>query len=468
MENLNLTSTAEEMDQAYDESLEKILELIEEKKYFQCRDELLKHDEVEISEMLDDVRREYDLQKVVILFRTLPKDVSVEVFSYLDVDYQVDVINMITDPEIEFIIDELDFDDMIDVLEELPANVVDKILSKTTKAERKKINQFLKYKDDTAGSLMTPDYINLTKSWTVREALDHIKEVGLDSETIYSCYVIDRGRKLIGVVSLRALVICDDNLLVSDIMHDDPLCVNVDEDQEEVMDLFNRYGYLAIPVVDNEGRLVGIVTVDDILDVIEEETSEDIERMGGVISNDDKSYLDMSVWSHVKARFPWLLLLMCSYFVTGGIISSFENALSDMICLVTYMPLLMGTAGNSGTQSSTLVIRGMATGDIELDDFIKVAWKEIRVSVTVGLCLSVINTARIVFITHEPFLVAVTVCLSMIIAIMIAKLIGAMLPMIAKKIGIDPALMAGPLMASITDMLALGTYFLMAGIFLHI
>ena len=468
MENLNLNSTVEEMDQAYDESIEKVFELIEEKKYFQCRDELLKHDEVEISEMLDDIRREYDLQKVVILFRTLPKDVSVEVFSYLDVDYQVDVINMITDPEIEFILDELDFDDMIDVLEELPANVVDKILSKATKQERKMINQFLKYKEDSAGSLMTPDYINLTKSWTVREALDHIKEVGLDSETIYSCYVIDRGRKLIGVVSLRALVISDDSLLVSDIMHEDPLCVNVDEDQEEVMDLFNRYGYLAIPVVDNEGRLVGIVTVDDILDVIEEETSEDIERMGGVISNDDKSYLDMSVWSHVKARFPWLLLLMCSYFVTGGIISSFEDALSDMICLVTYMPMLMGTAGNSGTQSSTLVIRGMATGDIELDDFIKVAWKEMRVSITVGLCLSVINAARIVFITHESLMVAITVCLSMIIAIMIAKLIGAMLPMIAKKIGIDPALMAGPLMASITDMLALGTYFVMAGFFLHI
>ena len=448
--------------------MEKIFELLEEKKYSKCRDELLKHDAVEISEMLVEIKREYDLNKVVLLFRALPKDVSVEVFSYLDADDQVDVIGLITDPEIEFIMEELDFDDMIDVLEELPANIVDKILMRTPKDERKLINTFLKYKEDSAGSLMTPDYINLMKSWTVREALDHIKEVGLDSETIYTCYVLDRGRKLIGVVSLRALVISDDNKTVSEIMHEDPLCVHVDEDQEEVSDLFNRYGYIAIPVVDNEQRLVGIITVDDILDVIEEETSEDIERMGGVISNDDKEYLDQSVLSHVGARLPWLILLMLSYFVTGGIISGFENALSECITLVTYMPMLMGTAGNSGTQSSTLVIRGMATGDIELSDFIKVAWKEIRVSLVVGICLSVINYVRMVFFGHEPGMVALTVCISMIIAIMIAKLIGSMLPMIAKKIGIDPALMAGPLMASITDMLAIGTYFVMAGLLLHI
>lgn len=466
MENLN--TTVEEMDQAYNESLEKVLELLEQKKYSKCRDELLKHDEVEISEMLVDIKREYDLQKVVLLFRALPKDVSVEVFSYLDADDQVDVIGLITDPEIEFIMDELAFDDMIDVLEELPANIVDKILMKTPKDERKLINTFLKYKEDSAGSLMTPDYINLMKSWTVREALDHIKEVGLDSETIYTCYVLDRGRKLIGVVSLRALVISDDNKTIADIMHDDPLCVHVDEDQEEVMDLFNRYGYIAIPVVDNEQRLVGIITVDDILNVIEEETSEDIERMGGVISNDDKEYLDQSVFSHVAARLPWLIFLMFSYFITGGIISGFENALSECITLVTYMPMLMGTAGNSGTQSSTLIVRGMATGDIELGDFIKVLWKEVRVSLVVGICLSIINYVRMVFFGHEPVMVALTVCISMIIAIMIAKLIGSMLPMIAKKVRIDPALMAGPLMASITDMLAIGTYFVMAGLLLHI
>lgn len=461
-------NTAVDMDQAYNDSLEKVFDLLEQKKYFQCRDELLEHDAVEISEMLEDIKREYDLQKVVVLFRALPKDVSVEVFSYLDADDQVDVIGLITDPEIEFILDELDFDDMIDVLEELPANIVDKILSKAPRNERKLINTFLKYKEDSAGSLMTPDYINLSKSWTVREALDHIKEVGLDSETIYSCYVLDRGRKLLGVVSLRALVISNDSKTVEELMHEDPLCVHVDEDQETVMDLFNRYGYLAIPVVDNEQRMVGIVTVDDILDVIEEETSEDIERMGGVISSDDKDYLDMSVFAHVKARLPWLLLLMCSYFITGGIIQSFQDALSQVICLVVYMPMLMGTGGNSGSQSSTLIIRGMATGDIELSDALKVTWKELRVSLVVGICLSFINYFRIVYLDHNTPMVGITVCLSMVFIVMIAKLIGSLLPMLAKKIGIDPALMAGPMMASITDMISLGTYFLMAGMFLNI
>jgi len=457
-----------DMDKAYDESIEKIFDLLEEKKYFQSRDELLKHDEVEIAEMLVDIRRKFDLQRMVVLFRTLPKDISVDVFAELSVDDQVDIINIITDPEIKYILDELDFDDMIDVLEELPANLVDKILDKTPKKDRRMINTFLKYKEDSAGSLMTPYYINLNKTYTVREALDHIKDVGLDSETIYTCYVLDRGRKLIGVISLRKLVISSYDAIVGDLMHEDPVVAHVDDDQEEVMDLFNRYGYLAIPVVDNEYRLVGIVTIDDILDVIEEETTEDIERMGGVIDSTDKEYLDMSVMQHVKARLPWLLILMCSYFITGGIIQTFEDSLSKVISLVTYMPMLMGTGGNSGSQSSTLVIRGMATGDIELEDFIKVAWKELRVSIIVGLCLSAINFLRIAYLDHNPPMVAVTVCLSMLFIVIIAKLIGSMLPMVAKRIGIDPALMAGPMMASITDMISLSIYFAMAGLFLNI
>ncbi|MBQ0004821.1 MAG: magnesium transporter [Clostridiales bacterium] len=463
MENYNI-----DFDEVFEESEEKIYQLIEEKKYFQCRDELLKHNAVDIAELLECVIEEYDMQKAVILFRTLPKDISVDVFAYLDVDDQVEIINIITDPEIRYIIDELDFDDMIDVLEELPANLVDKILDKTPKAERRLINTFLKYKDDTAGSLMTPDYINLQKNWTVAEAMAHIKEVGMDSETIYTCYVLDSGRKLIGIVSLRALVIADDNMKVSDLMREDYVWAHVDDDQEEISDLFKKYGYLAIPVVDNEGRLVGIVTVDDILDVIEEETTEDMERMGGVIDTDDKDYLDMTVFGHVKARLPWLLLLMCSYFVTGGIIASFEEALSAVIVLVTYMPMLMGTGGNSGTQASTLVIRGMATGELELEDFIKVAWKEIRIGIVVGICLSAINYARIVYLDHETPMIALTVCCAMVLIVIVAKLIGSLLPMLAKKIGLDPALMSGPMMASITDMISLLTYFAMAGLFLHI
>ena len=457
-----------DMDEILEKSEEKIFSLLEEKKYFQCRDELLKYNEVDIAEIIEEVMEEFDVSKAVMLFRTLPKDISVDVFAYLDSDEQLEIIEKITDPELQYIIDELDFDDMIDVLEELPANLVDKILEKTPKEERKLINTFLKYKEDSAGSLMTPDYINLRKSWTAKEALEHIKEVGMDSETIYTCYVLDVGRKLIGIVSLRALVISNDSTRVADLMREDFIFAHVDDDQEEISELFKRYGYLAIPVVDNEGRLVGIVTVDDILDVIEEETTEDMERMGGVIDNDDRDYLDMSVWGHVKARLPWLLLLMCSYFITGGIIARFEEALSAVIVLVTYMPMLMGTGGNSGTQASTLVIRGMATGELELEDAIRVGWKEIRVGLVIGIVLSVINYLRIVYIDHESPAIALTVCCAMILIVIVAKLIGSLLPMLAKKIGLDPALMSGPMMASITDMISLGTYFAMAGLFLNI
>ncbi|NLY87169.1 MAG: magnesium transporter [Clostridiales bacterium] len=457
-----------DMDIAYKESLEKIFDYIDEKKYFRSRDELLKHNEVEIAEMLVDIRRKFDLQRMVVLFRALPKDTSVDVFAELDNEDRVDIINIITDPEVKYILDELDFDDMIDVLEDLPANVVDKILDKTPKCERKLINSFLKYKEDSAGSLMTPEYINLRKNWTIEEALRHIKEVGLDSETIYTNYVLDGGRKLIGVISLRTVVISPDNAIIGNLMHEDPVVCHVDDDQEEVSDLFTRYGYLAIPVVDNEFRLVGIVTIDDILGVIKEEATEDIERMGGVIDSTNRDYLDMSVLQHVKARLPWLMLLMCSYFITGEIIDSFQGALSKVISLVIYMPMLMGTGGNSGSQSSTLIIRGMATSEIELIDVLKVIWKELRIGIVVGVCLSFVNYFRIVYLDHNSSLVALTVCSAMIFIVMIAKIIGATLPMLAKKIGIDPALMAGPMMASITDMISLTTYFVMAGAFLNI
>ncbi|MBQ6582403.1 MAG: magnesium transporter [Mogibacterium sp.] len=458
------------MEQAIDYSTEKIFSLLEEKKYFQCRDELLKYNEVDIAEILEEVIEEYGLQKAVLLFRTLPKDISVEVFAHLDVDEQVDIINLITDPEIQYIMDELDFDDMIDVLEELPANLVDKILEKTPKNERRLINTFLKYKEDSAGSLMTPDYISLRKDMTAKEALRHIREVGMDSETIYTCYVLDGGRRLTGIVSLRSLVIAPSSTKILDLMHEDIIVAHVDDDQEEVSELFKRYGYIAIPVVDNEGRLVGIITVDDILDVIEEEMNEDIERMGGVIDTNDKDYFDLSVFGHVKARLPWLLLLMCSYFITGGLIASFENTLSQVIALTVYMPMLMGTGGNSGTQASTLIIRALSTGEVELElkDALAVFWKELRIAVIVGICVSAVNFVRIVWLDHNGILVALTVCCSMILVVIIAKCLGGLLPMAAKRIGIDPALMSGPMMASLTDMVSLGTYFLMATYFLHI
>ncbi|MCI5897445.1 MAG: magnesium transporter [Anaerovoracaceae bacterium] len=457
-----------EREKLMEETVELVVSLLEEKKYAAARAELLKYNEVDISELLSSVMEKLDLERAVILFRTLPKDVSVEVFSYLDIDEQVAIINAITDKEIQFILDELAFDDMIDVLEELPANIVDKILAKATKEERKQINTFLNYPDNSAGSLMTPDYIELKENMNVGEALAHIKAVGMDSETVYTCYVKDHGRTLKGIVSLRTLVVTDDTVPIRELMHTDFVYVNVYDDQEEVSNTFKKYGFLAIPVVDKEHRLVGIITVDDILDIIDEENTEDIERMAGVIDSTDKEYLDQSVFQHVRARFPWLLFLMVSLMVTGMIITRFEILLSQVICLVSYLPLIMGTGGNSGSQSATLVIRGMAVGEIELRDALKVIWKEIRISFIIGVGLSILNFAKIIFLDHESAAVALTVCLAILAVIMLAKTIGSMLPMLAKRMGIDPALMASPMIASTTDMISVITYFALASLILGI
>ena len=398
----------------------------------------------------------------------LPKDVSVEVFSYLPSDDQVEIVQGITDREISYIIEELDFDDKIDVLEELPANIVDKILEKTPKEERKLINTFLNYPDTCAGSLMTPDYISLLEDMTVAEAMAHIKKEGMDSETVYTCYVKKGGRKLEGIVSLRALVIADDDTKVSELMNTEYVYVNVYDDQEEVAESFKKYGFLAIPVVDNEHRLVGIITVDDILDVIEDEATEDFERMAGVMDDSDTEYLDMGVFRHVKNRLPWLIFLTISLMITGSIIAKFESVLSQVIILVSYLPLLMGTGGNTGSQAATLVIRGMAVDDIDLKDVFKVFWKELRISLILGVILSVINLAKVMLVDGQSFMIGFTVATSMIVIVVFAKLLGGLLPMGAKKVGIDPALMATPMISSLTDMVSAVTFLLIASLFLGI
>lgn len=451
-----------EQERVYEEVLEEVLGLLQEKRYGRARDIILEHNEVEIAEFLEDIMGELGVDRAVIVFRTLPKDVSVEVFAYLPIEDQVEIINVITDKEMHFIMEELSFDDMIDVLEELPANVVDKILEKTPKDERKLINTFLNYPDTCAGSLMTPDYISLRANMTVAESMAYIKKEAMDSETVYTCYVKDEKRQLLGIVSLRTLVIADDDLQISEFMHTDFVSVNVYDDQEEVSEIFKKYGFLAVPVVDNENRLVGIVTVDDILDVIEEETTEDIERMAGVIDDTEQDYLDMSVMQHVKNRIPWLFLLMCSYVITGGIIAKFEGVLSQVICLVAYMPMLMGTGGNSGSQSATLIIRGMSTDEISMKDAWKVFWKELRVSIVIGVLLSSLNFVRICWLEGQGPMIGLTVCGAMLFIVIAAKIIGSMLPMLAKKIGIDPALMATPTISSISDMVSVVTYFLLA------
>ena len=305
-ENMEVAMDMETKNQQFDADLEEILELLEDSSYFKAREIILKYNEVDIGEIIEEILDELSLEKAIIIFRMLPKDVSVEVFSYLNGDDQVAIINGITDREVQYIMEEMDFDDKIDVLEELPANIVDKILDQTPREERRLINTFLNYPEDSAGSLMTPDYISLQETMTVAEALEHIKKEGMDSETVYTCYVKHGGRELKGIVSLSALVTADSDMLISELMHTDYVYLNVYDDQEEVADAFRKYGFLAIPVVDNENRLVGIITVDDIMDIMEEEATEDIERMAGVMSDDvEADYLDVGVFRHVKNRLPW-------------------------------------------------------------------------------------------------------------------------------------------------------------------
>lgn len=449
----------------FDEIVNSVLELLDNKQYTAARKELLLLNPVDIAEVMTEIIDEISLDAAIIAFRMLPKDISVDVFSYLSTEDQVEIISGITDREINYIIDELDFDDKIDVLEELPANLVDKILEKTPKNERRQINTFLNYPENCAGALMTPDYISLQRWMTVKEAMEYIKRVGMDRETVYTCYIKDVGRKLQGIVSLRTLVISDDDTPISELIREDVVSVNVYADQEEVSEMFQRYGFLAIPVVDNEERLVGIVTMDDIFEVIEEETTEDIERMAGVVDSTTTEYLDTPVMQQVKSRLPWLFFLMLSYILTGAIIAHFEIGLTAVICLVTYMPMLMGTGGNSGSQSATLIIRSLGIGDLDIKDALRVLWKEFRVSFIIGSCLSLFTFIRVMLEQRQDpnnMMIALTVSLSMLAIVIIAKCIGGMLPMLAKRVGIDPALMASPMIASLTDMVSVTTYFMLA------
>ncbi|MDR0518600.1 MAG: magnesium transporter [Clostridiales Family XIII bacterium] len=468
MGDLNETGKAgqTELESVFEENKNRILGLMSAKKYIHARDEFMSLNEVDAAEVFEEAESELGIEMAVILFRMLPKDAAAEVFSRLDTDDQLAIVDKITDRELGSIMEEMDFDDMIDALEELPANVVDKVLEKSTGEERKLINTFLNYPENSAGSLMTPDYITLKKGWTVGQALDHIKEVGMDSETVYTCYVKDWGRKLLGIVSLRSLVTHERDVPISEFMIEDIVYVGVYEDQEKVSESFTRYGFLAMPVVDGEHRLVGIITVDDILDVIEEETTEDIERMGGVIGADDREYLDTSVFRHYRNRFPWLFLLMCSAMVTTYVISRYEVTLSEVASLASYMTLLMGTGGNSGSQASTLVIRGLALGEIELKDALRVLWKELRVSFLLGASLSGINFCKIYFIDQHAggnaLYIALTACVAQLLVVCLAKCIGGMLPLLAKRIGIDPALMAAPFISTLTDTFACLVYFTFA------
>ena len=356
---------------------------------------------------------------------------------------------------------------MIDIIEEVPANIVKKILLNAKEEERSLINQFLRYPPDSAGSIMTIEYVDLKKTMTVRDALDHIKETGLDKETVYTCYVTDKNRKLEGIVSLRKLVISEEDHTIEDIMDRDVIYVHTNHDQETVAGMFKKYGFLALPVVDKEDRLTGIITIDDIVNVIDQETTEDFQKMAAMSPSEEK-YLDANIFNLAKQRVMWLLVLMVSATFTGGIIRKYESVLETVVVLTAFIPMLMDTGGNSGSQSSTLIIRGLALGEIDLEDVGKVMWKEFRISIVVGIVLAIVNFFRIYLFDDVGLTVSLTVSLTLFVTVIIAKVVGGILPMIAKKMKIDPAIMAGPLITTIVDALSLIVYFAIASRMLNL
>ncbi|NLL81244.1 MAG: magnesium transporter, partial [Tissierellia bacterium] len=438
-----------------------IIQLIEEKRYKELKVALSEMNEVDIADILNDL----DSNTTLLIFRMLPKDLAVDVFSHFSTVQQEDIINAVTDKELNHILDELFFDDMIDIIEEMPSNVVDKILRNSTQEERNLINQFLKYPEDSAGSIMTIEYVELKKTMTVKEAILHLKEIGLDKETIYTCYVTNSKRTLEGIVSLRKLVVSDEDKIISDLMDTDIVYVNTHDDQESVANVFVKYGFLALPVVDNEGRITGIITVDDIMDVIERETTEDFQIMAAMVPS-ETAYLDTKITSLAKQRITWLLVLMLSATFTGRIINKFNDVLQAVVILASFIPMLMDTGGNSGSQSSTLIIRGLATGEMSVEDAGKIFWKEIRIGIIVGLTLAAVNFVRLMIIEKVEVKIALTVSLTLIVTVMIAKMVGGTLPLLAKKLKLDPALMAGPLITTMVDAISLIVYFSIASVLL--
>lgn len=437
--------------------LERIRELLREKKLVDLKEELTNFQSADVAEIIDELKA----KEAIIVFRLLPKDVAADVFSRISTDRQMEISMMVNEAELIEILDELYFDDKIDFLEEMPANVVKRILRNSSEAERRLINQFLNYPENSAGSLMTIEFVDLKKEMTVAEALEKIRRIGMDKETIYTCYAIDSERKLEGIVSLKDLVLSSADKKIKDIMETDFIYVDTYDDQEDVADIFKKYDLLSVPVVDQEKRLVGIITIDDIVDVIEQENTEDFHRMAAV-NPSDQEYLNTGVFDLARKRITWLLFLMISATFTGYIIRYFEDALQSVVALVTFIPMLMDTGGNAGSQSATLVIRGIALGEIEFKDILKIMWKEFRISILVGLVLALINFLRIYYLEGYTILIALIVAVTLFFVVIIAKLIGCMLPIIAKRIGLDPAIMASPMITTIVDAISLMLYFTLA------
>ena len=401
------------------------------------------------------------------MFRLFPKELAADVFALLDVDSQQYIITSLSDKEAGAIIDNLYADDAADLLEEMPANVVKKLLANAKPETRNDINHLLQYPDDSAGSVMTVEFVDLMENMTVKEAIERIRKIGMDSETVNTCYVLNKKRLLLGTVALRYLIINDSDKVIGDIMHEEVISCNTSTDQEAVARIFQKYDFEALPVVDKENRMVGIITVDDVLDIMERETTEDFERMAAIIPS-DKPYLRTGVFETWKKRIPWLLLLMISATFTGKIITGFEDALSKYIILSSFIPMLMDTGGNSGSQASAEVVRSLSLGQVEFKDLAKIVWKEMRVGILCGITLSIACFAKCIFMDHTSVPVALTVCLTVICAVLFAKTAASTLVLVVSKMKLDPAVVASPMLTTIIDAISLLIYFSIATVVLHL
>ncbi len=459
----------EEMD-----IVEVVESLLNQHSYSKLRSMVMDMNPADIGSIME----ELPTDDLLIFFRLLPKELAAEAFVEVDGDIQEDLIRAFSDKEISEVMSKLYVDDAVDMIEEMPANVVRRILKYTDPNMRKTINQILRYPSDSAGSLMTTELVDLDSGMTVRQAFNHIRKIGVNKETIYTCYVMDSNRKLLGLVTVKDLLLESQDKLISDIMETNVIYVDTLEDKEVVAQTFSKYDVLALPVVDKEKRLVGIITFDDAMDVMEEETTEDIEKMAAITPT-DKPYMKTGVFETWKKRIPWLLLLMISATFTGMIISSFEEKLAASVALTAFIPMLMDTGGNSGSQASVTIIRGLSLGEIEWEDTWKVIWKEIRVALLCGMVLAVVNFGKMMLVDYmmlgslgDSFAsavgVAAVVCLTMVATVFFAKMVGCTLPIFAKKVGLDPAVMASPFITTIVDALSLLIYFNIAVSLLHL
>ncbi len=441
-----------------------LLKLLDEKRYYSLRDLFNTMNSADIATVFEDI----DEARLPLLFRLLPKELAAETFVEMEPELQELLIRGFSDSELKEVIDELYVDDAVDIVEEMPANVVQRILTQAEPEMRKQINEILRYPENSAGSIMTTEYVSLRPNMTVEEAILRIRRTGIDKETIYTCYVT-RGHKLIGLVTVKDLLLCeDDEATIESIMQEHVISVNTLDDQEQVAQMFSKYNFLALPVVDTENRLVGIITFDDAMDVMEDETTEDMEKMAAMLPS-EHPYMRSSPFEIWKNRIPWLLLLMVSATLTGLVITKFEDALGVLPCLTAFIPMLMDTGGNAGSQACVSIIRGISLNEIEFGDLFHVVWKEIRVAVLCGVCLAAACFGKIMLVDHlllqntsVTTTVALVVCISMAMTVFMAKVVGSVLPLLAKKIGLDPAVMASPLITTIVDFLSLMAYFSVA------